>query len=292
MTNICLAQEPPVELASLDTSKKPLQTHTEPEVTRSELKQVPNLDDFHQLNLINYLDVPYPGNDYWDDYANQPSCKIKIEYAGLQRVIHEQIGKLATRYYKQEINTYWNQSYLHPMDLNRRMGQYNLESSDAYDHWWERSWRESLPPEKGGQITRTCQVGDKIVLIRIGPIGFNNEGHFSWETWRFDVEDNADSNLTDLEAFQNKALQEKYNFGIRSPEAEYKSNWYELRFGAKVNIRVDNLNEENKSQLGFSIKFNLLNNKNQRYLRFQSSIQFQPLTGKAEFRFQLSLLEF
>jgi hypothetical protein len=291
MTNICLAQEIPIELASLDNTKGPRQTYNAPEVTPTKANQEPTFDDFRHLNL-NIWDLPFPGYDYWDEYANQPSCKIKIEYAGIQQVVYSQLEKLANRFYKRELSNYWNQSYLHELDLNRRMRQYGLESSDAYDHWWERRWIDSLPVEKGGQTTQTYQVGSKVEVIRIGPLSFNNEGRFSWETWRVDVEDNIDSTLTDLEAIQNKALQEKYNFGIRSPEAEYHSDWYEFRFGAKVNIRVDTLSEENKSQLGVNFKFNLLNKHQRPYLKLQASAQIQPLTGKAEFRFQLSLLEF
>lgn len=290
MTNICLAQEIPLELASLDTTKKTRQTHTVPEVKVS-LEPRDNVSlDPDLLNLNNY-EVPYPGNDYWSDYANQPSRKIRIEYAGIQRVAFDQLGKLANRYYKQQLRDYWDQSYLHPMELDRRIRQFNIESSDTHDRWWDRSWIESLSPEKGGQTTITHQVGSKIEVIRIGPIAFNNEGRFSWETWRVDVEDNIDSPLTDIEAIQNQAFQDKYNLGIRSPEAEYTSEWYQIRFAAKVNIRADNLSEENRSQLGVSLKINLMS-RGHTYLRFTGSAQIQPLTGKAEARFQFSLLEF
>lgn len=290
MTNICLAQEIPLELASLDTTRKNQQTHTVPEVkvspeSRNHVSLHPDL-----LHLNNY-EVSYPGNDYWSDYANQPSRRIKIEYAGIQRVVYDQLGKLASRYYKQQARDYWNQSYLHPMDLDRRMRQFNIESSDAYDRWWDRSWIESLSPERGGQTTITHQVGSKIEVIRVGPIALDNEGRFSWESWRVDVEDNTDSTLTDIEAIQNQAIREKYNLGIRSPEAEYANEWYQIRFAAKVNIRVDNLTDENKSQLGVSLKINLVN-RGRTYLRFTGSAQIEPFTGKAEVRFQFSLLEF
>jgi len=290
MTSICHAQDIPLELASLDTTKKARQTYAEPEVKRSDVRE--RIDLTFNLSEFSYLNTSYPGNDYWDDYVNQPSYRVKIEYAGIQRVIYDQLGKLANRYYKQELANYWDQSYLHPLDLDRRMRQYGIESSDSNDRWWLRSWRESLPPEKGGQITTIHRVGSRIDVIRIGPIGLNNEGRFSWETWRVDVEDNSDSKLSDIEAIQNQALEEKYNLGIRSPEAEYTSDWYQIRFGAKVNIRVDNLTEENRSQLGVSFKLNLLNIHGDAYLRFSGSAQIQPFTGKAEVRFQLSLLEF
>jgi len=289
ITNICFAQEKPLELASLDTSKQPLQTYIESEISApKDKKEKP----FPYLNLNNYWNAPYSGNDYWDDYIHQPSYRITIEYVGLQRAVYKQLERLANRYYKQQLRIYWDQSYLHPLDLNHRIQQYHIERLDTGGHWWDRRWYDSLPPEKGGEISIVHQIGSKVELIRVGPLSFNNEGKFSWQTWKVDIEDNKDTTLSDIEAFQTRAFKEKYNVGIRSPEAGYVSDWYECRISGRINVRVDNLDRDNKSEIGLNLKFNLLNRQKVPYLRFQSSARIQPLTGKAEFEFQLSLLEF
>jgi hypothetical protein len=294
MSNICLAQELPLELASLDASQKSAKTHTEPSQPRAidRVTERPKVDSGLDLRIT--LDSSYQSSNYWNEYARQPSYHINYEYGGIQGVIYTQLEKLANRYYKQQLATFWDQSYSRTSDLDRQMRLYQLEASDSGYHWWDRTWRESLPPEKGGQITATYQIGSKIDVMRIGPLGLTNEGRFSWESWRLDVEDNPGVNRgaqADVEALRKGALQEKYNLGLKSPEAEYGDEWFQFRMGVRLNIRADNLAMGNKSEVGLNFKLILLNH-GRAYVKLTGSAKYQPLTGQAEAQLQLSLLEF
>lgn len=299
MTNVCLAQELPLDLAySFGKKRSSSQNSTLSTETPSEtpLRNPPkstNIDtsllDSVRLNLN---EVRCPNYDYWDDYASRPSYNIQTEYVGFHRAVYNQLDRLAMRYYKQQMRTYWEQSYKHPLDLDRQMRDYNLYISDFHNQWWNRSWWDSLPPEKGGQVTIVHRVGCQTDVLQLGPIRLSNEGKVSWESWKVDVEDNQDVVLTDAEAIQQGAITQKYNVGLRSPEAGIDDDWYQIRFAAKVNLRVDNFSEENKTEIGCNFKFTLLNKNRTPTLRFQASVRYQPLTGRAEAQFQLSLLEF
>ena len=292
MSNICLAQELPLELASLDNSHKPTQHQSAPRVEIPDPDSAQRLAWIKDLDLRINLDTSYPGGNYWNDYGNQPSYHINYEYCGIQGVIYSQNEKIANRYYKQQLAVYWNQTYSHPFDLDKRMRSYQLESSNNGYHWWDRTWRESLPPEKGGQTTITHKIGSRIEILQIGPLGLTNEGRFSWESWRLDIEDNPETALSDIEAIQRtETLREKYNLGIKSPEALYRADWFDFKVAARVNVRVDNLTMENKSEIGLSFKF-ILKHQGISYLRVTGSIKCQPLTRQAEAQLQLSLLEF
>jgi len=289
MVNVCFAQEIPLELASLDTTKWGSRLELSPEPVPKTDTHISPPKPKYAFNLDIKLDTHYYDRDYWDAYVKQPTYHINYEYAGLEGVIKNQLEKLANRYYRKQLRDYWEQSYLHPLDLDKRVRELNLQNGEH--RWWDRTWRESLPPEKGGQQEYTQQIGSKIEIIQIGPTGITNEGRFSWETWRFDVEDNQDVNLTDVEAIREGAIKENYNLGVRSPEAEYQSDWFQFRAAVRVNLRVDNLTQENKSELGVTFKVNLVS-KGSTYAKITCTARMQPLTRRAEIQVQVSLLEF
>lgn len=280
ISNVCYAQDSVINL-SLDNQDK---THYAANQFKSGW-DASSKTSFEQS-------LKQPGYDYWDDWVSKPSYRLEIEYVGFHKAVYNQIERVANRYYKQQLRTYWDQSYLDPIDLDRRMRSYNLYTSDFHNQWWNRRWYESLPPEKGGQVAYKQKIGCAAHVFQIGPVGLSNEGRFSWSSWRFDVEDNADTTLSDIEAIQQGNIREKYNLGLRTPEAEFRDKWYEMRFSAKVNVRADNLSIGNRSEVGCAFKFTLLNSREEPSIRFQASAKYQPLSGRAEIQCQLNLLEF
>lgn len=292
MLNTAYAQEKPLELAYLDRASSRPTRSSNAEEPKEELPKIDTriiLDA--PLSLNSFQNLRCPRIDYWTEYANQPSHHIVYEYSGLQKVIYNQLDKVASRYYNQQLRIFWNESHLHPMDLDRAMRNYALSSANQYQ-WWNRPWYDSLPEEKGGERTIVQRVGERTNVFRWRSFSLNNEGKFSWDIWRVDVEDNPEANLSDLEALQRGEVLNKYNLGVLAPEAHHRDRWYDISWSVRANIRVDKFTLENRSQIGFTCKVHLLTNDGTPYLRAQVVAQLQPFTGAATVRFQVALLEF
>lgn len=232
--------------------------------------------------------------DYWSDYANNKSPDISYEYAGMHKIAYNQLVKITRRYVNQQSRKFWQESHLDLHELAAKQ-QHFYQELNSNQSWRGRSWRDYLQPDMGGQITITKTIGEEIRIFSIGPAFLTTEGKVSWNTWKVDIEDNSqiDRGL-DIEGMRavNKAtLVNRYNLGIRSPDAKVSSDIYELKFNLRANIRIDNLGAENKSQV--TVNFDLkLKNKGRAYLRLQSDLRIQPMTQQVEFRFQLLLFEF
>jgi hypothetical protein len=48
---------------------------------------------------------------------------------------------------------------------------------DAGGRWWDRSWLDSLTPERGGAPERpvVCQIGERLEVFRLGPLSVTND---------------------------------------------------------------------------------------------------------------------
>jgi len=276
-------------LASLpyEKSTKPQQSE---EVAKSE---EPSEDSFSSLRfptLEDQLSLE-PFTNYWTEYVNQPNYHLNIKYEGLHAVVIQQLSKLAKRYYNRALDNYWNNSDLHPLDILKQQREYNIQQSNSDYPWWDRSFHDSFPVEKGGQKIITYRVGCRSEVINIWGIKLFNDGKFSLSDWKLGVTDtDIDPALTNQSDLRLQTNQQRVGILIEPPVPELAISQFKVSFSTRANIRFETT--ENRSELKFILKFVYSNTKNEPIINMRVRISTQPFTGRAAIEAQLCLLEF
>jgi len=210
-------------------------------------------------------------NDYWARYYQTNNIYI-TKYKGLHKLIHRHLFRVINKYYKRELRKFWSNSYLNLIDLDTQVQQYHLEASDSEYHWWERSWMQSFPIEKGGARVLTNTIGHSHDVYSIGPISIKNTGKVSWSGWRLTVSHERDETERDKinrdirTSYDNEryidpsnptrdAKKRDFVFGISPPKGNLYSgkNWT-VSGMLRMNIRIKKI-RKNSSSVAGSIRF-------------------------------------
>lgn len=107
-----------------------------------------------------------------------PPGSLHIEYEGFQSFL---VRKLQSRYrslWKDQLELLYDETNMTDAEYRRAREEMNLAFADLkVGRWWERSWLESLPPEKGGapELPWVHEVGQEIDVVKIGAFRFTNE---------------------------------------------------------------------------------------------------------------------
>lgn len=222
--------------------------------------------------VSNELEQAFRSQDYWTEYANQPYTVTFNEYNGLQGVLYKQVRRICNRYYRKSLREYWEQSYLHPMDLDKAVVRFNLESDTVY-HWWNRPWYRSLSVENGGERVYLNQIGSDHEIGSLGPLSIDNTGHLNWDGWDFRLTHKRESSvrnqntrnpivdffdLTNDGAALSEDQERALEVGISPPIGEIKRrpNW-SLRSSVRFNLRLDKMLTGDMAGNGTSVQFNL-----------------------------------
>lgn len=245
----CQAQDdniPPPELsllASLSVDDRQPYTTSKPTIRKPTSSEPSNVLTDLDFNLNPHISFP----SYWNSYANQPRNTIIVDYDGLHGVIYKQITRLSDKYYNKMLDNFWQQSYLHPMDLDRAQRQYNLNASDWGCRWWEQrvSFWDHFPVEKGGARVTVHTIGQKSQVLALGPLAVYNTGKTSWQGWRLSLdapEDDTQNNAISNDP-NNLLKNRDLSFGIKPPKGNiYTGDYWTVSGSVDLSIRVNNLN--------------------------------------------------
>lgn len=101
-------------------------------------------------------------------------------YHGIQAILVRRALGYYHELLSEDTRTLWDRSQLGISAFQDRCwGVAALEGDlNAGGRWWERTWRQSLLPEKGGARsgTRVEEVGREIELVRLGEVALTTEG--------------------------------------------------------------------------------------------------------------------
>jgi len=204
--------------------------------------------------------------DYWTELANRPSVYTKIEFEGLHKVLYKQLTRHATKFYEDQLRDLWDNSSLHPIELDARIRQYELESSDFGDRFWERRryWWDNLPAEQGGARVEEYKIGTQFELARVGPLSVMNTGKVSWAGWGLSIDREPDDQIIDKDIVHNDIRYDKarsrtisridtadYALGIRPPKGNlYNGEFFSVSGSVNVNIKLDDIKDNGSSIRG------------------------------------------
>jgi len=246
--------------------------------------------------------------DYWSTYANQPNHTYITHYKGLQGVIHDQIFHQINRYHKKYLKELWENSTLHPMELESRIRDYNLEASDSHYRWWEKeNWFEYYPIDRGGSELKINVVGHNHTALSIGPLDITNTGKVSLSRWRLSIDRVEDDEPVDRDIVNKDIRAETskpythqrpiegndFSLGIKPPKGNiYTGDSWTLSGSVKVNVKF-NLGRDNGTAIRGQLRLmGYTHRKNQAWLQVALRVTAKPLRDQYSAQLVITLLTF
>jgi hypothetical protein len=276
--------------------------------TKNNSAKTQSTDQHHQsddlsppLDLDLDLDLNYYGSypNYWNNYANQPTVFHRTQYKGIHGLINKHFQRLCLKFYDKALKNYWESSYLHPMELSRRVREYNTHASDYGNRWWEnRVFYDYFPIEKGGARVDYITIGQTRELVELGPLSINNAGKFAWSGWSFSVA--ATRLLADetprrnIDGVRNYSEDPRiYSVGISAPDENlyYNSHW-KVSTQFKVGLRWGEFNS-NRSSVTCGVRIlGLAGFKRKPWISFNIKVKASPFVENYMVTFTVALLAF
>lgn len=213
------------------------------------------------------LDYRYVHGNYWDRFCISDSRDWVYEFRGLEDLVVRQIDRIATKFYRQELRSFWEENYDHPLDKFSAQRRYYGSLGRSW-HTSRRHWFDSLPAEKGGIETQVIEIGQTLELFSIGPLRIFNTGKIKL-------------NELDLAFDQKKEVddQKEVEIALEAPPAIYNHPSWSLDFKLKANLRINSL-ENNATMIRAEVKFKTS------WIMVRVRAESRPFRGEAE----LSLL--
>lgn len=116
--------------------------------------------------------------------------EIRLRYDGLEGVLVSRVISYHRRYWSRSLNDRYNRGYLSLFDFERLQYERSCAEGDAQlvGRWWERSWMESLPEEKGGAgPTQTITMGRELNVLQFDEISITNTGQIRFGNLFFSI---------------------------------------------------------------------------------------------------------
>jgi len=151
------------------------------------------MEPHHDLSFLNDLElslrVPFkdPNTSFDGLTFNHTNNLLVIEYKGLEGLVAKHCVKQMRRYYEEILQSLWDNSSLHPMDLDERVQYFRRERNPFEIRWWERRWFDSFPKEKGGAGVLLITKGTNLEILEVGPLVLSNSGKLSWSEWKAEL---------------------------------------------------------------------------------------------------------
>lgn len=105
--------------------------------------------------------------------------RVVYDFSGIQCVAYRYLMGYYKQMFQSELLDQWSTGRMTIMDLDRHYADFANGLNDVrFGVWWDRSWRDSLPVEKGGASTlpRRIEIGRVIEVFRVGELALTNEG--------------------------------------------------------------------------------------------------------------------
>jgi hypothetical protein len=107
-----------------------------------------------------------------------PSGSLVIRYEGFHRFAVKRLQSRYRSFWRKQVRTIARDSFINPLELGRMQGAMIEAWGDMYanGNWWDRTWEESLPPEKGGAPLRPYvhTHGRDLTILELGPLKIYN----------------------------------------------------------------------------------------------------------------------
>jgi hypothetical protein len=111
--------------------------------------------------------------------ADAPGTVVRT-YRGLQGVLYRRAMGYYHRLATDTLRSLWAGTSISAMQFQEDLDYVGAQEADFFagGRWWERTWRQSLLPEKGGApaTPRVIEIGKEIELFRVGELAFTTEG--------------------------------------------------------------------------------------------------------------------
>ncbi len=136
-----------------------------------------------RLELPTFGWLPRVGNGA--DFLQQvsltrlPPGSLLMRYEGIEGVIVRKLNGRLRKLWRESLRDAYDAEMIDDTtfraasdDMYERLADFN-----AGGRWWERSWLDSLPPEKGGApaLPFVHRVGERLEVFSLGPLSFTND---------------------------------------------------------------------------------------------------------------------
>jgi hypothetical protein len=256
-----------------------------------------------------YQRTPYFDN-YWTEYANQPKKVYAKEYGGLYGVIYSQIQRQATKFYKPRVKELWSSSYLHPLDLDTQVRNYQLFTTDFGNRYWEQreNFWDYYPIDKGGAESLVTVVGRSYEIGQLGPLSLTNTGKVSLSDWKFSVDKDVDTDDLDNDIINTDPRLDRtpintnrvgngrinindYALGISPPDGNIYANRY-LSVSGSIRFNIKgNLDRDNGSAIKGRLKFTGFS-RNGPWLKSYLKVSVKPFRDQYSIQLLLAFVRF
>lgn len=244
---------------------------------------------------FNYLRIQ-KNEDNWKKYADEPNIHYTVRYTGFQGIIFDQLKRLATKYCNQFSDRYGNRPTYQSEVQNI------INKNHIIDERWSlKNFYDCFPVEKGGVSYEEYIIGKDISVLDVGPLNLRNNGKLSLDQWWFDVSSSKPetiSSTTKLTPAENLVAnaadlnRRHLMFGINPPISSLlKNNYFIITGNIRLNLRVDQLNQDNKSGITVIIKTIILYQKKS-FLELQVKAYSRPFIHEYGAEFSAKLLTF
>lgn len=141
----------------------------------------PEVDVRLELPSFRWLPRVDNGSDFLHQVSltRLPPGSLMVRYEGIEGlVVRKAYGRLK-RLWRDSINDAFDAEMLDDHGLHAAYDDMYERLSDfnAGGRWWERSWLDSLTPERGGAPATPFvhQIGERIELFQLGPLSVTND---------------------------------------------------------------------------------------------------------------------
>jgi hypothetical protein len=113
------------------------------------------------------------------EVAPPSSNHAVYDFSGIPCVLYHFVMGYYKQAFQDELYQHWATGYMTIMDLEHAHERYVNGLAEArYGRWWDRTWRESLPVEKGGIPLKpqVIEIGREIEVFRLWDFALTTEG--------------------------------------------------------------------------------------------------------------------
>jgi hypothetical protein len=184
------AFNPPLPADSIDGQGRVINpSGVEPEVEDVVPDTTPDRSSFDfdaldvRLELPTYRCVPRDARrgDFLQEVAltRLPVGSLIVSYEGIEGYIVKKVQSRLRNQWRTSLRDAYEEGAISTdryISRLQHMGEV-LGDFRAGGRWWERSWLDSLTPERGGAPARPYEhtIGERLDVIKLGPIAFTND---------------------------------------------------------------------------------------------------------------------
>lgn len=141
--------------------------------------------DYHS----DFTEAAKPRQIKLEDYLTLSESRYTLRYEGLQGVLISRGTGLFRKYEREYLSNRWNSSNMNICEWDRWMTNYMDDCVEfQYGRWWDRSFFDSLVPERGGVVYKDVIVGKETAFLSWNNFHLMNTGRVRVAKWGFDVE--------------------------------------------------------------------------------------------------------